>query len=51
MPSVFRVEKYRPILLTDIVGNKPTVDRLQVRYVRGDPKPMALLTYFFCVNR
>lgn len=33
-PTNNRVEKYRPILLKDIVGNTDTVDRLKV--IAGD---------------
>jgi replication factor C subunit 2/4 len=30
MLILFRVEKYRPLLLSDIVGNSDTIERLKV---------------------
>ena len=31
---MFRVEKYRPLKLTDITGNEETVKRLQVGFIK-----------------
>jgi hypothetical protein len=44
-----RVEKYRPILLDDVVGNSETVERLKVIAEDGNvPHIIISVSYMFC---